>query len=214
MCRSVETPCARAIRALTPVARIARPNSLVRKRASSATTTSTTARTNSGRTTASDSPSSLAQPVERRQDGVLNQDRDVRPPHDPQVDREQRDHGQDAGQQMQDLEAHVEGRRDDPRSRTRQHGEAGGDPRVPLRQDQRRGDRRPQREAAVHRQVRKIQDAEGQEDAQGHQGEHQPQLRRPQQCHSAHAKRSNRSTHCALTARSLSMPAPRPPPES
>ena len=72
------------------------------------------------------------------------------------------------------------------------NGDAGRRPRIPLRQDQRRGDRGPQRKAAVHRQVGKIQDAEGQEDAQGHQGIYQPQFSRSQQCHDTHRERSGK----------------------
>ncbi len=112
---------------------------------------------------------------QREQRRVVDQ-RDVGAAHDAQVDRIKRDHHQDAGQQVHDLEPDVEPAGDEAGRGARCRGRDRGHVGVGARGDEHGADRAAQREAAVHRQVGKAQQPERDEDAQRDQAEDQPDL--------------------------------------
>ena len=132
-----------------------------------------------------------AKPLERREHRVGADEGDVRPAHDAQVDRVERDHGEDAGEQVQDAEAQVEERRHQPGERAGGDRDRGGQERIDAVDDQRRRHRGPEREAAVDRQIGEVQDAERQEHAEGDETEHQPDLDRAQEGDDVHACRDD-----------------------
>ena len=103
------------------------------------------------------------------EDGLLLEDRHIGPvAQDADVDRVEHGHGQDAGQQVGHLEVVVDQRRrhagQDPADERHQQRQ----PDVRAEQDALDHQGRSQGERTVHRQVRKIQDPEGDEHPQDH----------------------------------------------
>jgi hypothetical protein len=121
--------------------------------------------------------------AEERADHRIGIDqRHVRLAHDAQVDGEQRDHRQDRGEQVEDLEAHVEHGGHHAGRSPRRHGDQRRKPGIDARDDQHRGDGRAERERAIDRQIRKIEDAECEVDAERDEGIDQPQLHGSPEC--------------------------------
>ena len=110
-------------------------------------------------------------PVEGRQHGRLIEKRHVRLAHDPEIDREERDHRQDRGEKVEDAEADIERRGDDAGGGARQHGGACRKPGIEPGDDEHGGDRRAKREGAVHREIGKVEYPEGEIDPDRHEGE-------------------------------------------
>ena len=73
--------------------------------------------------------------------------RDVAPPHDVEVDRVEGGGDEDAGEQPVDLEPGVQDARRPPGEGAGEHRGGGGRPGGIAPDDQRRGDRRPERQA-------------------------------------------------------------------
>ena len=170
-------PCASAMRGLTPVARIASPSSLARNR-----TSKCSAHRHQHQQHQGPHPGDRqAQLLERRQHRGLAEECDVRPAHDPQVDRVERDHGQDAGEQVQDPEAHVEDGRHQPRRGTRRQRQCRPEPGVHPTRYRGRHHGRAEREAAVDGEVGEAEHPEGEIDPERHQPVDQAELDRAQE---------------------------------
>ena len=109
----------------------------------------------------------------QREDSFCAEQRDVRFAHDHEINGVKTDHGQNAGKQCGDLEFGGQkcGDRtaDAAGNQRNQHGEPNGVAGV----DQGGGDGSTERKRAFNGQVRDIQDAEGKEDAEGHDGPQQ-----------------------------------------
>ena len=87
---------------------------------------------------------------------------------------------------MQDTESHVEPGGHQPGHGAGHHRREGRRHRRDLGHDQGRGHRRPEGEAAIHRQVREVEDAEGEIDPHRHKGEDEADLDGADQRHPAH----------------------------
>jgi hypothetical protein len=158
---------ARAMRALEPVERMARPRSVAKNqsRASLATMTKPSM------IRAHHIVFNVRRLQHGEQCGVVDQ-RHVGAAHDAQVDRVQADHHQDGGQQVHDLELDVEPACDEAgHGAGRRAGQRGQPGLVPV--EIRMAQTAPPREAAVDRQIGKAQQAKRDEDAQRHQAEDQ-----------------------------------------
>ncbi len=98
--------------------------------------------------------------LEARQNRLLGDDGDVRPTHDAQIDRVERDHRQDAGQQVQDAEADVQKCGHQPSEASAYDCRTRGRIRVPAAHDERCAEGCAEREAAVDGQIGKVEDPE------------------------------------------------------
>ncbi len=204
-------PMARIICSLSPVACMHRPNSVCRNQSRmNLTTTASTART-----------ATRVHGVMRmfsrwlilsKTTGTPSR-RDVAASHDPQVHRVQARHGEDAGEQLGPvvvgvglarLEQDVQHAGHHAGANAGGHADESRQPRRLAVDDERGGDRRAERQAAVDRQVGEVEHPEGDEDPEHHEGIEQALTERARD-HSLHLVK------LSLDARSRgrSTPAPR-----
>jgi len=111
---------------------------------------------------------------------------DIGPVHDADVDGIQRNHGEDGCQQVKDLKLGVEQRGDDPGTETGSQCKDQGNKRVDAMCDGHGGNGSAQRQAAVHGEVRKIQDTKRQVDAEDHDAVDKPLFERSQESINRH----------------------------
>ena len=113
--------------------------------------------------------------LERRIHAFDLQKRYVRLAHDAYVDRIQSDHREDARKKPRYFELGMQKPRGRARGHAAKHGDTGREVGVCAVRDHTRGDGGARNEAAVHRKVREVEHAVGDEHAYGHQRPQQPQ---------------------------------------
>src|SRR5574344_1248582 len=131
----------------------------------------------------------VGQPVglQDGEDGRFADDGNVGAAHDAQVDGVERNHHQDAGQQVHDFQAHVEQGGDDAGGGSGQCGQRGGQKGVHAAGDAYGTDGTAQRKAAIDGEVGEAQQAKGNENTQGDQTEDQADLKRAEKRKPGHA---------------------------
>ncbi|CAM2156867.1 hypothetical protein PT2222_30177 [Paraburkholderia tropica] len=119
--------------------------------------------------------------LDHREDGGFGNERHVGRAHHAQIDRVERDHHQDAGEQIHDFQAYVEPTRDETGGGAREHRADGGEKRIVAAGDQRGRDGAAERKAAVDGQVGEVEDAKRDQHPEGDETEDQADLQRAQQ---------------------------------
>ena len=105
---------------------------------------------------------------------VVHTDGQVCHPHDVQVDGVQGDLGENAGENRGNAQQGVEQTGDQPGGQTGQHGDEQGGGGGPAVEDQDHGDGAAGGKGAVYGQIGKVQQAEGDVDAESHKPPDQP----------------------------------------
>src|SRR5690606_22568039 len=105
-----------------------------------------------------------------------------------QVDGIERDHGENARQEMENSEANIQERCDEPGEAAASNGDQRCGIRVEAADDQRGADCGPQRKTAVDRQVWEVENPERQEHAKADQAKYQPDLDCAQKRDQVHGK--------------------------
>ena len=192
--RPTSTPRARIIRGLSPVARIAVPRPVRRKTAEHPGEGGDEEpdRGQVDRVAEPDLPAEEADGLDRARhlrDGVHQvgadrpgvEERDVAPPHDVEVDRVEGGGDEDAGEQPVDPEPGVQDARRPPGEGAGEHRGGGGRPGRIAPHDQGRGDRRPERQRSVGRDVGEGEDPEADEHPERQERQDQPDRPRSDQ---------------------------------
>ena len=109
-----------------------------------------------------------------REDRIHTKQRNIRFPHDVQVHRVERDHGQDPCEDRRDLELRVKNTGHDTGQKTAESTGCNGKPWRRAGCDHGCCDSTAQREAAFAGHIRYIQYAEGKKYADGQDGPHEP----------------------------------------
>jgi hypothetical protein len=123
--------------------------------------------------------------------GRVVDQRHVRLAHHPQIDRIQRDHHQNAGQQIHDFQRDVEPAGNETGQRPCRHRSSGRQEWIDAARDQHRRHGPAQRKTAVHGQIGEIENAERDQDAERHQTEDQADFKRAPQRIQRHNKPSS-----------------------